>query len=116
MAAVSVALSFVAFSTILTGFPIFATLTGMFYYLHLLLLAPLYSLVSSFLGRDQKREILLLRQLLLILRRQLGRKLCLRPSLPPVPFPGYKEGTVTPRVSLPSSQANFSTLGNAREF
>ena len=46
----------------------------MFYYLHLLLLAPIYSLVSSLLLRDQDREILLLRQQLLIVRRQLGRK------------------------------------------
>jgi hypothetical protein len=46
----------------------------MFYYLHLLLLAPLYSLVSSLLLRDQNREILLLRQQLLIMQRQLGRK------------------------------------------
>ena len=34
----------------------------MLYYLHLLLLAPFYSLVSIFLRRDQDREILLLRQ------------------------------------------------------
>ena len=46
----------------------------MFYYLHLLLLAPLYSWVSSWLLRDQNREILLLRQQLLIMQRQLGRK------------------------------------------
>jgi len=46
----------------------------MFYYLHLLLLAPLYSLLSSLLGRDQNRGILLLRQQLLILQRQLVRK------------------------------------------
>jgi putative transposase len=46
----------------------------MFYYLHLLLLAPLYSLVCSLLLRDQNREILLLRQQLLIMQRQLGRK------------------------------------------
>ena len=46
----------------------------MFYYLHLLLLAPIYSLVSSLLLRDQNHEILLLRQQLLIMRRQLGRK------------------------------------------
>jgi hypothetical protein len=45
----------------------------MLYYLHLLL-APIYSLVSSLLLRDQNREILLLRQQLLILRRQLSRK------------------------------------------
>ena len=46
----------------------------MFYYLHLLLLAPIYSLVCSLLLRDRDREILLLRQQLLIMRRQLGRK------------------------------------------
>jgi hypothetical protein len=46
----------------------------MLYYLQLLLLAPLYSLLSLLLWRDQDREILLLRQQLLILRRQLGRK------------------------------------------
>jgi hypothetical protein len=47
----------------------------MFYFLRLLLLAPIYSLVSSLLLRDQNYEILLLRQqLLLITRRQLGRK------------------------------------------
>jgi hypothetical protein len=46
----------------------------MFYYLHLLLLAPIYSLVSSLLLRDQNHEILLLRQQLLIRHRQLGRK------------------------------------------
>ena len=46
----------------------------MLYYLHLLLLVPIYSLVSSLLLRDQNREILLLRQQLLILRRQLSRK------------------------------------------
>jgi putative transposase len=46
----------------------------MFYYLHLFLLAPIYLLVSSLLLRDQDREILLLRQQLLILQRQLGRK------------------------------------------
>jgi len=42
--------------------------------LHLLLLAPVHSLVSSLLLRDQNHEILLLRQQLLIMRRQLGRK------------------------------------------
>ena len=47
----------------------------MFYYLHLLLLAPIYSLVSSLLLGDQEREILLLRQQLLIMQRHLGRKL-----------------------------------------
>ena len=46
----------------------------MFYYLHLLLLAPFYSLVSILLRRDQDREILLLRQQLLILSRKLRRK------------------------------------------
>ena len=46
----------------------------MFYYLYLLLLAPIYSRVSSLFLRDQNREILLLRQQLLILQRQLGRK------------------------------------------
>ena len=46
----------------------------MFYYLHLLLLVPIYSLVSSLLLRNRDREILLLRQQLLIMRRQLGRK------------------------------------------
>jgi putative transposase len=46
----------------------------MFYYLHLFLLAPIYLLVSSLFLRDQEREILLLRQQLLILQRQLGRK------------------------------------------
>jgi hypothetical protein len=46
----------------------------MFYYLHLFLLAPIYSLVSSLLLRDQNREILLLRQQLLIMQRQVGRK------------------------------------------
>src|SRR5215472_7404268 len=46
----------------------------MFYHLHLLLLAPIYSLVCSLLLRDRDREILLLRQQLLIMRRQLGRK------------------------------------------
>jgi putative transposase len=43
-------------------------------YLHLLLLAPFYSLVSILLRRDQDREILLLRQQLLILSRKLSRK------------------------------------------
>ncbi len=46
----------------------------MFYYLYLLLLAPLYSLGSSLFLRDQNREILLLRQQLLILQRQLDGK------------------------------------------
>jgi hypothetical protein len=46
----------------------------MFYYRHLLLLAPTYSLVSSLRLRDPNHEILLLRQQLLIMRRQLGRK------------------------------------------
>jgi transposase InsO family protein len=46
----------------------------MLYYLYLLLLAPIYSLVSILLLRDQEREILLLRQQLLILHRQLSRK------------------------------------------
>ena len=46
----------------------------MLYYLHLLLLAPFYSLVSILLRRDQDREILLLRQQLLILSRKLSRK------------------------------------------
>jgi transposase InsO family protein len=46
----------------------------MYYYLHLLLLAPIYSLVSSMFLRDQDREILLLCQQLLIMQRQLGRK------------------------------------------
>ncbi len=46
----------------------------MFYYFHLLLLGPIYSLVSSLLLRNQSREILLLRQQLLIVQRQLGRK------------------------------------------
>ena len=46
----------------------------MFYYLHLLLLVPLYALLSSWLGRDQDREILLLRQQLLILQRPWGRR------------------------------------------
>ena len=46
----------------------------MLYYLHLLLLAPFYSLVSILLRRDQDREILLLRQQLLILSRKLRRK------------------------------------------
>ena len=36
--------------------------SAMLYYLHLLLLAPFYSLVSILLRRDQDREILLLRQ------------------------------------------------------
>jgi len=58
----------------LTSFPTSATLTATFYYLHLLLLAPIYSLMSILLWRDQDRELLLLRQQLLILRRQLGRK------------------------------------------
>lgn len=46
----------------------------MLYSLYLLLLAPLYSLLSILLLRDQEREILLLRQQLLILRRKLNRK------------------------------------------
>lgn len=46
----------------------------MLYYFYLLLLAPIYSLMSILLLRDQDREILLLRQQLLILHRQLGRK------------------------------------------
>jgi len=46
----------------------------MFYYFHLLLLAPIYSLVSSLLLRDQDREILLLRQQLLIMQRKMVRK------------------------------------------
>ena len=46
----------------------------MFYYLHLLLLAPIYLRVSSLLLRDPNHEILLLRQQLLIMRRQLSRK------------------------------------------
>ena len=46
----------------------------MLYYLHLLLLAPFYSLVSILLRRDQDREIPLLRQQLLILSRKLSRK------------------------------------------
>ncbi len=46
----------------------------MLYYLHLFLFVPLYSLLSSLLWRDQNREILLLRQQLLILQRRLGRK------------------------------------------
>src|SRR5215472_8383524 len=46
----------------------------MVYYLHVLLLAPFYSLVSILLRRDQDREILLLRQQLLILSRKLSRK------------------------------------------
>ena len=46
----------------------------MFYYLHLFLLAPIFSLLSSLLKDDQNREVLLLRQQLLILQRQLGRK------------------------------------------
>jgi transposase InsO family protein len=46
----------------------------MLYYLYLLLLAPFYSLVSILLWRDQDREILLLRQQLLILSRKLSRK------------------------------------------
>jgi hypothetical protein len=51
-----------------------ATFTAMLYYLHLLLLARIYSLVSILLLRDQEREILLLRQQRLILRRRLSRK------------------------------------------
>jgi len=47
---------------------------GMFYYFHLLLLAPIFSLLSCLLFRDQDREILLLRQQLLIMQRQLSRK------------------------------------------
>jgi len=39
-----------------------------------LLLAPIYLLVSSLLSGDQDREILLLRQQLLIMQRQLARK------------------------------------------
>jgi hypothetical protein len=46
----------------------------MLYYLHLLPLAPIYLLVSSLLSRDQDREILLLRQQLLIMQRQLAWK------------------------------------------
>ena len=52
----------------------------MLYYLQLLLLTPLYSLMSILLWRDQEREILLLRQQLLILHRQLGRKPTYIPS------------------------------------
>ena len=59
---------------LLTCLPTPATLTAMFYYLHLLLLAPFYSLVSILLRRDQDREIPLLRQQLLILSRKLSRK------------------------------------------
>ena len=51
-----------------------ATLTAMLYYLHLLLLAPIYLSVSSLLSLDRDREILLLRQQLLIMQRQRGRK------------------------------------------
>jgi len=58
----------------LTSFLTPATLTAILYYLQLLLLAPIYSLMSILLWRDQDREILLLRQQLLILYRQLGRK------------------------------------------
>src|SRR6516162_10119272 len=65
---------------LLTCLPTPATLTAMFYYLHLLLLAPFYSLVSILLRRDQDREILLLRQQLLILSRKLSRKPALWPS------------------------------------
>jgi hypothetical protein len=60
--------------SILTSSLTSATLTTMFYYLHLLVLAPIYSLVSSLLLRDQDRETLLLRQQLLIMQRHLGRK------------------------------------------
>ena len=48
--------------------------SAMLYYLHLLLLAPFYSLVSILLRRDLDREILLLRQQLLILSRKPSRK------------------------------------------
>jgi hypothetical protein len=58
----------------LTPFLTSATLTAMSYYLHLLLLALIYSMVSSLLWRDQDREILLLRKQLLIMQRQLDRK------------------------------------------
>jgi hypothetical protein len=46
----------------------------MFYYLYLFLLGPIYSLVSSLRWRDQDRDILLLRQQLLIIQRHLGWK------------------------------------------
>lgn len=46
----------------------------MLYSVYLLLLAPLYSPLSILRLRDQEREILLLRQQLLILRRKLNRK------------------------------------------
>ena len=62
------------FPAILTWLHTPATLARMLYYLHWLVVAPLYSLLSSLLWRDQDREILLLRQQLLILRRRLGRK------------------------------------------
>lgn len=47
---------------------------AMLYSVYLLLLAPLYSPLSILRLRDQEREILLLRQQLLILRRKLNRK------------------------------------------
>jgi hypothetical protein len=46
----------------------------MLYYLQLLLLTSLYSLMAIMLWRDQDRELLLLRLQLLILHRKLSRK------------------------------------------
>lgn len=46
----------------------------MFYHPHLLLLIPICDVVSSLLLRDQDRDILFLRQQLLIMHRQLGRE------------------------------------------
>jgi len=46
----------------------------MFWYLVLLVLSPLHSLILRLLRNDRDREILALRQQVLILRRQLGQR------------------------------------------
>jgi hypothetical protein len=73
----------------------------MFYYLYLFLLAPIYSLVSSLFLRDQDREVLLLRQQLLIMQRNLGRRPAYsrleKPAL--LLAPCASQGNVWPRPS-----------------
>ena len=47
---------------------------GMFWYLALLLLSPIYSVVLRLVRDDPDREILALRQQVLVLQRQLGKR------------------------------------------